>query len=146
MRLVLNLSTIENSPRLNTSEFSVSFWVKKNVAALHTVTLFRIQIIRQGRAGILTWVLKTTVHELSFASMLQTMRVTHSDPKRSSLALNDFVNIIGVFNGSRLTTYVDGKLLGTVAFNGTYYSDPRAPLKIGSASCMFCMCELVRDN
>ena len=62
------------------------------------------------------------------------------------LGTNDFVNIIGVFNGSRLTTYVDGKLLGTVAFNGSCDSDPRAPLKIGSASVMFSMCKLVRDN
>ena len=130
---------IENSPRLNTSEFSVSFWLKKGISALpySYVVSYTNNPPRAGwyfdmgteNNGTRTFVRFNVANNESITFRSQEI----------VLGTNDFVNIIGVFNGSRLTTYVDGKLLGTVAFNGSYYSDPRAPLKIGSASaCSAC--------
>ena len=53
---------IENSPRLNTSEFSVSFWLKKGISALPYSYVVSLLTILQGRAGILTWVIREQWH------------------------------------------------------------------------------------
>ena len=123
----------------NTTKFSVSFWVKPTSVVNLTATSFPSQIIPLTRDGILTCLQRITDPETSFDSMLPTRRKKYSDSSDILVPNDDFINIVGTFNGSMIVTYANGKPVSQIKFTGTYNGDPGTPIRVGSGSwCSSC--------
>jgi glucose/arabinose dehydrogenase len=125
---------IPDSPVLNNSNFSVSFWVKLNPPSQPngyivshvgnpTPAGWYFDMTSQGE-GSSPYVRFNVVNNISQIFRSQDLPISSSD----------FTNIAATFNGTTLSSYVDGKLQGTTSFNGSYDALPHTPLTIGSPS------------
>jgi glucose/arabinose dehydrogenase len=125
---------IPDSPVLNSSNFTVSFWVKENPPSQPYAHV----LSHTGNPSAAGWYFDMTnagngsssyIRFNILNSLGQTFR--SQDLPVSS---KDFSNIVSTFNSTTLSSYLDGKLQSVTRFNGSYNSLPRTPLAIGSPS------------
>lgn len=126
------------------SNFSVSFWIKK-IPDTSPYGYVVSHINKKQTAG---WFFDVFTASSSYGeSSNQSLRflvsnsmgnlsgTKHSVPLTSS----KFVNIAGTFDGSTVKVYKDGVLFGTSKFVGNYSSNKELPLHVGSAAyCSSC--------
>ncbi len=127
---------VMNTPAIGNKEFSFSFWIRNSDEGEpygHIVS----HINFAGTAGWLVDMTSNT-NSLPFVQKLQ-FGVTNTQgglvaPAEVEIPQGRFVHVAGVFDGSVVRMYIDGKLAEEMPFNGNYNPDPGTPLRIGSAS------------
>ena len=134
-REAIHFPTISN---ITFNDFTVSFWVKGTEEAEPSG-----QILSYTDSGnSVGWFFDM----LNTNGSGQTVRfvVTQKDgdiiPSSDvKIIPNEFHHIVGTFNGSAITIYRDGQLVGQTKYSGNYSGSPRLPLTIGSSSyCASC--------
>jgi len=127
---------VMNTPAIANDEFSISFWVRNSDESEpygHIIS----HVNFGGTAGWLVDMTSSTSSQ-PFVQRLQ-FGVTNTQgnliaPPEVEIPQERFVHVAGVFDGSVVRTYIDGKLAGEVPFSGSYNPDPGTPLRMGSAS------------
>lgn len=120
------------------NDFSVSFWVK-GLAQPEPVGQIVSYTTSNHLAG---WYFDMTAR--NGTSQLIRFVLTNSEGKFISspdvtVQPNTFHQITGTFNGSMVTIYKDGQLVGETKYDGRYTGSAGIPLTIGSASyCASC--------
>jgi glucose/arabinose dehydrogenase len=140
---------VTNTPTINSTHFSVSFWMKR-------IPLYTIFAASERYANIIShnnnirtsgWLfdLSTNTDDTHRSRSSVKFNVFNDAGKffestAAALSSNQtFVHICGTFDGSTLKIYKDGILLGKTNFEGNYIADPKVPLRIGgAASCTTC--------
>jgi len=120
-------------PALNSFNFSVSLWIKVPTDTPpygHIIS----HVDRQGTSG---WYLDMLSN--STGSKYVRLRVTNTEgiistSKEIPVETGKFIHISGTFNGSILSVYKNGNVIGTTAYNGSYWPYSLVPLSIGAAS------------
>jgi glucose/arabinose dehydrogenase len=134
---------IMNSPELNPSQFSVSFWMSPTV-----VEPYGHIVSHSNRPQTSGWqfdVFRTTAPGPSGLEV-GTLRFgvfnsngTFFSPAGVQVPADKFTLVTGTFDGSTVRLYIDGGLVGQAEFEGEYNADPSLPLRIGSAAyCSSC--------
>ena len=134
---------IMNSPELNPTQFSVSFWMMPT-----TIEPYGHIVSHSNRPQTSGWqfdVFRTSSSNQS-GSEVGTLRFgvfntngTFFSPAGIELSADKFSLITGSFDGSKVRVYIDGRLAGEAEFQGEYNADPGLPLRIGSAAyCASC--------
>jgi glucose/arabinose dehydrogenase len=125
---------IPDSAGLNSSNFSVSFWVKENPPSQPYAQV----LSHTGNPSAAGWYFDMTNPGNGSSSYLR-FNILNSVGQtfRSDdlpISSKDFSNIVSTFNGTALSSYIDGKLQSVIRFNGSYNSLPKTPLTVGSPS------------
>jgi glucose/arabinose dehydrogenase len=118
----------------NSSQFSVSFWVKKISGSdqqnpnAHVVSF----LSRDHRYG---WFFETNSSDkqsidFGISNKLGNITTTKAVPISNS----SFTNIAATFNGSSINVYKDGNLFDTLKYHGNYSAANDIPIHIGSAA------------
>jgi glucose/arabinose dehydrogenase len=123
----------------NTTKFSVSFWVKPTsvVESYSHVVSFTNNPPNSG------WYFDMFTTDNGSKSFIR-FNVANTAKKIFSssdilVPNDDFINIVGTFNGSMIVTYANGKPVSQIKFTGTYNGDPGTPIRVGSGSwCSSC--------
>ena len=136
---------IMNSPELNPTQFSISFWIKSTKIEPYGHIVSHSN--RQQSSGWQFDVFSSNSDSGGqTGSQVSTLRFgvfntngTLFSPANIQVPTDRFTLITGTFDGSKVRLYVDGLLAGEAEFMGEYNPDPGLPLRIGSASyCSSC--------
>ena len=119
--------SVSNNHILNPDTFSISFWIKQDpVFALDGSVLSHVNISKT--AG---WFFEAKIKpepQIQFS-------VVNSEGTIFTVAApinkNKFENIVGSFDGISLKLYLNGVLVDSTDFSGTYEPDPGDPFNVG---------------
>ena len=119
--------SIPNNSTLNPDTFSVSFWIKQDSDyGLDGNVLSHVNLNKT--AG---WFVEAKIKpelQIQFS-------VVNSEGTIFTVAApinkNRFENVVGSFDGSFIKLYLDGVLVDSTDFSGTYEPDPATPLNVG---------------
>jgi glucose/arabinose dehydrogenase len=128
---------IGNSGRLNSNHFSVSFWAK----GLNSSSPIG-NIVSHSNSSNAGWNIQMIAGDNSsqpFVHFVVTNFINNFLGNLTSapdiqMALNEFVHIVGTFDGSAIRIYMNGALAGKSAFHGRYHPDFKSPLRVGAAA------------
>jgi parallel beta-helix repeat protein len=127
---------VMNTPILANQNFTISMWIQNsNEAEPYGHVISHVNFA--GTAGWLVDMTSTTGSQ-PFDQRLQ-FGVTNRQgqlmaPTEVAIPQGRPVHVSGVFDGSLVKLYVDGRQVGEVTYRGEYNPDPGTPLRIGSAS------------
>jgi glucose/arabinose dehydrogenase len=146
---------INNTQSINPMNFSVSFWVKTIPEQETTGAIISHSnadrdagwdfIILEN--GTTTFEVKESTGEVVAAVSNGEERINYENINnsissnnayntgiRNKSSSNGFTHIVGTFDGTEVSIYTNGYLDERHAYNGSYTSDPKSPLKVGSIS------------
>jgi glucose/arabinose dehydrogenase len=134
---------IANRPNYNSKQFSVSFWIKGTLNVTSPDGHVISHISRNHTSG---WFFDVTTKPNNGTGINQFIRFAVSSNAGNIIAssyipISDsaFTNIVGTFDGSSIKIYRNGHLFQENGFEGSYTSDPKLPVHIGSAAyCTAC--------
>ncbi|MDQ3806926.1 MAG: PQQ-dependent sugar dehydrogenase [Thermoproteota archaeon] len=133
---------VMNSPQLNSKQFSISFWMQPT-----TIEPYGHIVSHSNRNQTAGWqfdLFKSGGGQPG--SQVATLRFgvfntngTLFSPPEIQIRAGKFTLITGTFDGSKVSLYMDGSLVGETELLGQYNPDPGLPLRIGSAAyCASC--------
>lgn len=133
---------VMNSPQLNPKQFSISFWMQPT-----TIEPYGHIVSHSNRNQTAGWqfdLFKSGGGQPG--SQVATLRFgvfntngTLFSPPEIQIPAGKFTLITGTFDGSKVSLYMDGSLVGETELLGQYNPDPGLPLRIGSAAyCASC--------
>jgi Concanavalin A-like lectin/glucanases superfamily len=129
---------IANRPNYNSKQFSVSFWIKGTLDSTSPDGHVISHVSRDQSSG---WFFDVITKPNNGTAINQFIRFAVSSNAgniipSSYIPISDsaFTNIVGTFDGSSIKIYRNGHLFQENGFEGTYTSDPKLPLHIGSAA------------
>ncbi len=127
-----------NISNITFNDFTVSFWVKGSEEAEPSG-----QILSYTDSGnSVGWFFDMTRTNSSDQTIRFVVTVNEGTIIPSydvKITPDEFHHIVGTFNGSAITVYRDGQLVGQTKYSGNYTGSPRLPLTIGSSSyCASC--------
>jgi glucose/arabinose dehydrogenase len=119
--------SVPNNRILNPDTFSVSFWIKQDpVFGLDGNVLSHVNLSKT--AG---WFFETKINpkpQIQFS-------VVNSEGTIFTVAApinkNKFENIVGSFDDNSIKLYLNGVLVDSTDFSGSYEPDPKAPFNVG---------------
>lgn len=119
---------LANKPEIDSKAFSVSFWFKQDPAYVANSAIIS-HVNADKNAG---WYFQLNVSKAQ--STIQ-FAVTNSDGKvftvSSPYETGIFQNVIGTFDEKELKIYVNGYLIESTRYNGSYTANPDVPLNVG---------------
>jgi len=120
--------TLDNKPEIDSKAFSVSFWIKQDpVYVVNSAIISHVNADKN--AG---WYFQLNVSKAQ--STIQ-FAVTNSDGKvftvSSPYETGIFQNVIGSFDEKELRIYVNGYLVESTRYNGSFTANPEVPLNVG---------------
>jgi glucose/arabinose dehydrogenase len=133
---------VMNSPQLNPKQFSISFWMQPT-----TIEPYGHIVSHSNRNQTAGWqfdLFKSGGGQPG--SQVATLRFgvfntngTLFSPPEIQIPAGKFTLVTGTFDGSNVSLYMDGSLVGETELLGQYNPDPGLPLRIGSAAyCASC--------
>ena len=128
---------IGNSDGLNSHHFSVSFWAK----GLNSSSPVG-NIVSQFNSSNVGWTFQMIAHDNSsqpsvhfvVTNFINNFLGNLTSAPDIQIPFNEFVHIVGTFDGSAIRIYMNGALAGKSAFHGRYIPDFTSPLRIGAAA------------
>jgi glucose/arabinose dehydrogenase len=132
---------VTNTAELDPNQFSVSFWVKST-----KIEPYGHVVSHVNRAQTSGWQFDVFSSSSPSGPAVGSLRFgvfntngTLFSPADVPVATDRFTHITGTFDGSKVSLYKDGQLVGQSEFLGNYNADPGVPLRIGSAAyCSSC--------
>ncbi|HXG07179.1 MAG TPA: PQQ-dependent sugar dehydrogenase, partial [Nitrososphaera sp.] len=132
---------VMNTPELNPTHFSISFWLKPTV-----IEPYGHVVSHSNRAQTAGWQFDTFSTSGPGGVPTSTLRFgvfnsngTLFSPADIMLSSDTMIHVTGTFDGRMLRIYENGALVGETEFRGTYMADPGVPLRVGSAAyCSSC--------
>jgi glucose/arabinose dehydrogenase len=132
---------VMNTPELNPTQFSISFWLKPTV-----IEPYGHVVSHSNRAQTAGWQFDTFSTSGPGGTAASVLRFgifnsngTLFSPADIMLSRDAMVHITGTFDGQMLRIYENGTLVGEREFTGTYMAEPGVPLRVGSAAyCSSC--------
>ncbi|MGC1133524.1 MAG: PQQ-dependent sugar dehydrogenase [Nitrososphaeraceae archaeon] len=148
--LLLNGTTrdsieINNTESINPENFSISFWMKRT-ADQQEPTSSLVSHSSDDKTGgwdfyisengTISFEITDSSTENNTATSMSTGATTTTAGIRENNTLHEdeFNHIMGTFNGTMGSLFINGQPVERAAYNGLYLADPNAPLKIGSIS------------
>ncbi len=132
---------VMNTPELNPTQFSISFWLKPTV-----IEPYGHVVSHSNRAQTAGWQFDTFSTSGPGGTPVSVLRFgifnsngTLFSPADIMLSRDKMVHVTGTFDGETLRIYEDGILAGETEFRGSYAAEPGVPLRVGSAAyCSSC--------
>ncbi len=145
---------INNTQSINPMNFSVSFWIKTIPEQETTGAIIShsnanrdagwdFMILENGTisfevkeaTGEVVAAVSNGEERLNYVNNNDSNKTSNKNTSLSSSSpssSNGFTQIVGTFDGTEVSIYTNGYLDERVAYNGSYASDPKSPLKVGS--------------
>jgi glucose/arabinose dehydrogenase len=124
---------INQSELWSFQNFSVSFWIKK-VAWFNSNAPILSFTDSEGTAG---WSINMVDDGSAVQFGITSEQGKITAPENIPIEQDVYVNVIGIFDGSSVKLYRNGKLYDQLAYNGIYNPDPKVRLRIGLESFSF---------
>lgn len=123
--------SLPNKPVIDSKAFSVSFWLKQDAAYVVNSAIIS-HVNAKKNAG---WFLQLNVTKSQKTIQFS---VTNSDAKiftvSSPFETGLFQNVVGTFDENELKIYVNGYLIKSTKYDGSYTANPDVPLNVGRNS------------
>lgn len=128
---------INNTRSVNPEDLSVSFWIKRDLKQESPGAI--ISHTSADKDAGWEFIISengTISFEVTDASGDKFIAISdgHDLESKNPLSSEEFINIIGTFDGTTVNIYSNGHLDEQHPYNGTYIPDPQSPLKIGSSA------------
>ena len=120
--------TLPNKPEIDSKAFSVSFWLKQEPAYVANWAIIS-HVNTKKNAG---WYFQLNVSKSRTTIQFS---ITNTDGKiftvSSPYETGVFQNVVGTFDEKELKIFVNGYLVESNRFNGSYTANPEVPLNVG---------------
>jgi glucose/arabinose dehydrogenase len=120
---------VNNSKKISPQNFSVTFWAKRLAKSEPAGVI----ISHSNYTNTAGWYFQMLSNgNISFSVTNSDGNVISTEYNDAVMPLDEFANIAGTFDGSKVKLYKDGLLASEAIFEGEYVPDPNTPLRIGS--------------
>lgn len=120
--------TLPNKPEIDSKAFSASFWFKQDPAFVANSAV--ISHVNAKKNAGWSFQINATKPQTTIEFL-----VTNSDGKiftvSSPFETGVFQNVVGTFDGKDQKIYINGNLVASNTFNGTYTANPDVPVNVG---------------